>query len=140
MGKEVASVDVFDFFIYSNVDDKLIFSIDKTASNIFRNDDGVCTILINDAVINTSLFENVMNGVYDDVSVIIEGRSIVRDIEDGEDLDIYVTVKEAKLVDYKLENTAGGLHHVNLVFRYDKFVGNGLLNNFNMKVVKKDVK
>lgn len=125
------SVEVFDF-LFTDKEGYKLFEIKSAKENCFTRFPkiGESLLIIEDALIDSEVFFDMMNGAYDNQSFDICGDSIWRNTDEGSDYTVVCCIKDCKLNKYTLLNRCDGLSRVKLAFEYKE-------DTLNSYVVKK---
>ena len=129
MGNHVLG-EVFDYEIY-DMNNNFLFEIKTTKSNTIENN----RLIIEDCLVNTKFFSDMMYGKYSNKNVKVLGRTIVRDFDTHMDDGIlYMSINVATINSYTVTGRAGDAYGSRMVIEFADRDRN-LERNFNLELI-----
>lgn len=95
--------EVFEYEIL-DMNNEILFTVKTTKANTIQKN----RLVIEDAIVNTRLFSDMMNGVYNDKFIKVFGKTVVRSLDEDTDKDmLFMTINVAMIESYKVSGRAG---------------------------------
>jgi len=123
--------EVFNFQIY-DMDGDLLFNTYTVKANTIEHRDRSNRLIIEDVLVNTKMFHDVMYGEYREKAVRVTAQTIVRSL-DGEKAKLEVEIGVAVIIGYSIEGFIGDTYGSKMVIAFGDKDRTGS-SNFNMNL------